>query len=64
MAVDGKSMRGAAEPHDRRINLLAAVGHAAPVVLARLDAGEKPTVYDIDKPATASAARSVSLPRG
>ncbi|WP_309505376.1 ISAs1 family transposase [Streptomyces phytophilus] len=49
-AVDGKSLRGAAKPHDRRIHLLAAVEHAASVVLAQLDVGEKQSEVALFQP--------------
>lgn len=41
LAVDGKSLRGAAKAKDRKIHLLAALEHATGLVLAQLDVGEK-----------------------
>jgi predicted transposase YbfD/YdcC len=41
LAVDGKSLRGAARAHGRKIHLLAAVDHVDALVLAQLDVGEK-----------------------
>lgn len=41
LAVDGKSLRGAARANGRRIHLLAALEHADGLVLAQLDVGEK-----------------------
>ncbi|MCX5208490.1 ISAs1 family transposase [Kitasatospora sp. NBC_00240] len=41
IAVDGKSLRGAARAHGRKIHLLAALDHTAGNVLAQLDVGEK-----------------------
>lgn len=41
LAVDGKSLRGAARANGRKIHLLAAVDHASALVLAQLDVGEK-----------------------
>lgn len=41
LAVDGKSLRGAARANGRKIHLLAAVDHASGLVLAQLDVGEK-----------------------
>ncbi|MDN3028997.1 ISAs1 family transposase [Streptomyces sp. S.PB5] len=41
VAVDGKSLRGAAKTKGRKIHLLAACDHARGLVLARLDVGEK-----------------------
>jgi len=41
IAVDGKSLRGAARPHGRKIHLLAALDHTTSTVLAQLDVGEK-----------------------
>ncbi|WP_318036815.1 ISAs1 family transposase [Streptomyces caniscabiei] len=41
LAVDGKSLRGAARATGRKIHLLAALEHATGVVLAQLDVGEK-----------------------
>ncbi|MFF5522634.1 ISAs1 family transposase [Streptomyces coeruleorubidus] len=41
LAVDGKSLRGAARAKGRKIHLLAALEHATGVVLAQLDVGEK-----------------------
>ncbi|WP_308295811.1 transposase family protein [Streptomyces sp. ISL-96] len=41
LAVDGKSLRGAAKAKDRKIHLLAAVEHTTGLVLAQLDVGEK-----------------------
>ncbi|MHA4813184.1 ISAs1 family transposase [Streptomyces aculeolatus] len=43
-------VRGAAKPHDRRIHLLAAVEHAASVVLAQLDVGEKQSEVALFQP--------------
>jgi hypothetical protein len=41
LAVDGKSMRGAAKAKGRKIHLLAALEHTTGLVLAQLDVGEK-----------------------
>ncbi|MFF3380583.1 ISAs1 family transposase [Streptomyces sp. NPDC002680] len=41
LAVDGKSLRGAARAKGRKIHLLAALRHATGLVLAQLDVGEK-----------------------
>ncbi|MGW2556331.1 ISAs1 family transposase [Streptomyces sp. NPDC001635] len=41
LAVDGKSLRGAAKAKGRKIHLLAALEHATGLVLAQLDVGEK-----------------------
>ena len=41
VAVDGKSLRGAAKANGRKIHLLAAVEHVGGCVLAQLDVGEK-----------------------
>lgn len=41
LAVDGKSLRGAAKAKDRKIHLLAALEHTTGLVLAQLDVGEK-----------------------
>ncbi|WP_267886536.1 transposase family protein [Streptomyces sp. WM6386] len=41
LAVDGKSLRGAARAGGRRIHLLAACDHADGLVLAQMDVGEK-----------------------
>ncbi|MFF0085898.1 transposase family protein [Streptomyces canus] len=41
LAVDGKSLRGAAKATGRKIHLLAALEHATGLVLAQLDVGEK-----------------------
>ncbi|WP_341867072.1 ISAs1 family transposase [Streptomyces tirandamycinicus] len=41
LAVDGKSLRGAARANDRKIHLLAALEHTTGLVLAQLDVGEK-----------------------
>jgi predicted transposase YbfD/YdcC len=41
LAVDGKSLRGAARANSRKIHLLAALEHATGLVLAQLDVGEK-----------------------
>ncbi|MFD4949803.1 ISAs1 family transposase [Streptomyces sp. NPDC058409] len=41
LAVDGKSLRGAARANDRKIHLLAALEHTTNLVLAQLDVGEK-----------------------
>lgn len=41
LAVDGKSLRGAAKAGGRKIHLLAAVDHTSGLVLAQLDVGEK-----------------------
>jgi hypothetical protein len=38
---DGKTLRGAARAEGRKIHLLAALDHAAGLVMARLDVGEK-----------------------
>ncbi|MEU5307163.1 transposase family protein [Streptomyces noursei] len=41
LAVDGKSLRGAAKAKGRKIYLLAALDHTTGLVLAQLDVGEK-----------------------
>lgn len=41
LAVDGKSLRGAARAKGRKIHLLAACGHVNALVLAQTDVGEK-----------------------
>lgn len=41
LAVDGKSLRGAAKAKGRKIHLLAAVEHTTGLVLAQLDVGDK-----------------------
>ncbi|SEC19185.1 Transposase DDE domain-containing protein [Streptomyces sp. 3213] len=41
LAVDGKSLRGAAKAGGRKVHLLAAMEHATGLVLAQLDVGEK-----------------------
>ncbi|MFK4227968.1 ISAs1 family transposase [Streptomyces sp. NPDC019890] len=41
MAVDGKTLRGAARATGRKIHLLAACDHLSGLVLAQLDVGEK-----------------------
>ncbi|BAJ28063.1 putative transposase [Kitasatospora setae KM-6054] len=41
LAVDGKSLRGAAKAHGRKIHLLAAMAHTTGLVLAQLGVGEK-----------------------
>ncbi|WP_329319244.1 MULTISPECIES: ISAs1 family transposase [unclassified Streptomyces] len=41
LAVDGKSLRGAARAKGRKIHLLAALEHGTGAVLAQLDVGEK-----------------------
>ncbi|MEU4173517.1 ISAs1 family transposase [Streptomyces sp. NPDC026665] len=41
LAVDGKSLRGAARANGRKIHLLAALEHTTNLVLAQLDVGEK-----------------------
>jgi hypothetical protein len=41
LAVDGKSLRGAAKAKGRKIQLLAACHHVRSLVLAQLDVGEK-----------------------
>ncbi|WP_258311253.1 ISAs1 family transposase [Streptomyces sp. NWU49] len=41
LAVDGKSLRGAARAKGRKIHLLAALEHATGLVLAQLDVGER-----------------------
>ncbi|EMF56490.1 ISAs1 family transposase [Streptomyces bottropensis] len=41
LAVDGKSLRGAARADGRKIHLLAALDHSTGLVLAQLDVGEK-----------------------
>ncbi len=41
LAVDGKSLRGAARAGGRKIHLLAALEHSTGLVLAQLDVGEK-----------------------
>ncbi|MFD9687799.1 ISAs1 family transposase [Kitasatospora sp. NPDC059088] len=39
--MDGKSLRGAAKAHGRKIHLLAAMEHTTGLILAQLDVGEK-----------------------
>ena len=41
IAVDGKSLRGAAKAHGRKIHLLAALEHTSSLVLAQVDVVEK-----------------------
>ncbi|MEW1914737.1 transposase family protein [Kitasatospora sp. NPDC085895] len=41
VAVDGKSLRGAARANGRKIHLLAVLDHTTSSVLAQLDVGEK-----------------------
>lgn len=41
LAVDGKSLRGAARANGRKIHLLAAVDHTSGLVMAQSDVGEK-----------------------
>ncbi|ANZ21759.1 transposase [Streptomyces noursei ATCC 11455] len=41
LAVDGKTLRGAARADGRKIHLLAALDHTSGLVLAQLDVGEK-----------------------
>ncbi|WP_282697656.1 ISAs1 family transposase [Streptomyces sp. CC208A] len=41
LAVDGKSLRGAARAKNRKIHLLAALEHTTGLVMAQLDVGEK-----------------------
>lgn len=41
LAVDGKSLRGAAKAGGRKVHLLAAMEHATGLVLAQLDVGDK-----------------------
>ncbi|MFF5157941.1 ISAs1 family transposase [Streptomyces sp. NPDC000348] len=41
LAVDGKSLRGAARAKGRRIHLLAACDHVNALILAQMDVGEK-----------------------
>ncbi|HBF85301.1 MAG TPA: ISAs1 family transposase [Streptomyces sp.] len=41
LAVDGKSLRGAARARGRKIHLLAACDHVSALVLAQMDVGEK-----------------------
>jgi predicted transposase YbfD/YdcC len=41
LAVDGKSLRGAARAHGRKIHLLAALDHTSGLVRAQMDVGEK-----------------------
>ncbi|MEU8545380.1 ISAs1 family transposase, partial [Streptomyces sp. NPDC048717] len=41
LAVDGKSLRGAARAKGRKIHLLAACDHVTGLVLAQMDVGEK-----------------------
>jgi predicted transposase YbfD/YdcC len=41
LAVDGKSLRGAARATGRKIHLLAALDHTTQLILAQLDVGEK-----------------------
>ncbi|MGW0886464.1 ISAs1 family transposase, partial [Streptomyces sp. NPDC002671] len=41
LAVDGKSLRGAAKAKGRKIHLIAALEHTTGLVLAQLDVGEK-----------------------
>ncbi|WP_308375897.1 ISAs1 family transposase [Streptomyces sp. ISL-99] len=56
VAVDGKSLRGAARAHGRKIHLLSAVDHATAAVLGQVDVREKtneitcfqPLLDDID----------------
>ncbi|WP_078495493.1 ISAs1 family transposase [Streptomyces viridosporus] len=41
VAVDGKSLRGAAKAGGRKIHLLAALDHTSRLILAQLDVGDK-----------------------
>ncbi|MEW1914730.1 ISAs1 family transposase [Kitasatospora sp. NPDC085895] len=41
VSVDGKSLRGVARAHGRKIHLIAAMEHTTGLVLAQLDVGEK-----------------------
>ncbi|MFJ2478299.1 transposase family protein, partial [Streptomyces sp. NPDC087659] len=41
LAVDGKSLRGAAKTNGRKVHLLAALEHTTGLVVAQLDVGEK-----------------------
>ncbi|MBE1594209.1 putative transposase YbfD/YdcC [Streptomyces stelliscabiei] len=50
LAVDGKSLRGAAKAEGRRIHLLAALDHTTGLVLAQLDVGEKTNEITCFKP--------------
>lgn len=50
LAVDGKSLRGAARANGRKVHLLAALDHASALVLAQLDVGEKSGEISCFKP--------------
>ncbi|WUV64013.1 ISAs1 family transposase [Streptomyces sp. NBC_01478] len=50
LAVDGKSLRGAARAKGRKIHLLAALEHTTGLVLAQLDVGEKTNEITCFKP--------------
>lgn len=50
LAVDGKSLRGAAKAKGRKIHLLAALEHTTGLVLAQLDIGEKTNEITCFKP--------------
>ncbi|WAU78386.1 ISAs1 family transposase (plasmid) [Streptomyces sp. Qhu-G9] len=50
LAVDGKSLRGAAKAKGRKIHLLAALEHTTGLVLAQLDVGEKTNEITCFKP--------------
>lgn len=50
LAVDGKSLRGAARAHGRKIHLLAALDHADGLVRAQMDVGDKTTEITCFKP--------------
>ncbi|MFB7465168.1 ISAs1 family transposase [Streptomyces sp. NPDC056224] len=56
VAVDGKSLRGAARADGRKIHLLAALDHASGLVLAQLDVGEKTNEITCFKPLLATLA--------
>ncbi|MEV0743455.1 ISAs1 family transposase [Streptomyces sp. NPDC050549] len=50
LAVDGKSLRGAAKSNGRKIHLLAALEHTTGLVLGQLDVGEKTNEITCFKP--------------
>ncbi|MEU1519416.1 ISAs1 family transposase [Streptomyces sp. NPDC005811] len=50
LAVDGKSLHGAARPEGRKIHLLAACDHVRGLVMAQLDVGEKTNEITCFKP--------------
>jgi hypothetical protein len=50
VAVDGKSLRGAATAHGRKIHVLSAADHTGGCVLAQLDVGEKTSEITCFKP--------------